>query len=102
MRQLHGDLKCPEHHSESLLLSTKVPLRTTMIMSFVQSKNFKTPEEMTKILKDTTDPMVTYKTLLKIYQDYFVKTMQKGLATLRKGGYFKIDNHTMSCPVKFM
>ena len=72
------------------------------LSSFVQSKNFKTPEEMTKILKDTTDPIVTYKTLLKIYQDYFVKTMQKGLATLRKGGYFKIDNHTMSCPVKFM
>ena len=35
------------------------------LSSFVQSKNFKTPEEMTKILKDTTDPMVTYKALLK-------------------------------------
>ena len=36
------------------------------LSSFVQSKNFKTPEEMTKTLKDTTDPMVTYKILLKI------------------------------------
>ena len=69
---------------------------------FVQSKNFKTPEEMTKTLKDTTDPMVTYKTLLKTYQDHFVKSMQKGLAILAKGDTFKIDNHTMSCPVKFM
>jgi hexokinase len=60
------------------------------------------PEEMTKTLKDTTDPMVTHRTLLKIYQDHFVRTMQKGLATLTKGDISKIDNHTMSCPVKFM
>ena len=73
-------------------------------MSFVQSKNFKTPEEMTKTLKDTTDPMVTHKTLLKIYQDYFVKTMQKGLATLTitKGDILRYTTTTMSCPVKFM
>ena len=51
----------------------------------MQSKNFKTSEEMTKTLKDTTDPMVTYKTLLKTYQDHFVRTMQKGIATLTKG-----------------
>ena len=67
------------------------------LSSFVQSKNFKTPEEMTKILKDTTDPMVTYKTLLKIYQDHFVTTMQNGLATLTKGDIFKIATTTMSC-----
>ena len=68
------------------------------LSSFVQSKNFKTPEEMTKILKDTTDPMVTYKTLLKIYQDHFVRTMQKGIATLTKGDIFKIDNHHYVLP----
>ena len=51
-----------------------------------------------KTLKDTTDPMVTYKTLLKTYQDHFVKSMQKGLTTLAKGNTFKIDNHHYVLP----
>ena len=76
MRQLHGNLKCPEQSCESLLLSIQSVMKNEhdnvinqlrKLSSFVQSKNFKTPEEMTKILKDTTDPMVTYKILLKIY-----------------------------------
>ena len=94
MRQLHGNLKCPEQSCESLLLSIQSVMKNEhdnvinqlrKLSSFVQSKNFKTPEEMTKTLKDTTDPMVTYKTLLKTYQDHFVRTMQKGIATLTKG-----------------
>ena len=76
------------------------PNQLRKLSSFVQSKNFKTPEEMTKTLKDTTDPMATYKALLKTYQDHFIKAVQKGLGILAKGDIFKIDNHTMSCPVK--
>ncbi|WP_322777575.1 hypothetical protein [Candidatus Megaera venefica] len=30
------------------------------LSSFVQSKNFKTHEQMTKILKDTADPQPSY------------------------------------------
>ena len=82
MSQLHGNLKCPEQHSESLLLLIQSAMKNEhdnvinqlrKLSSFVQSKNFKTPEEMTKTLKDTTDPMATYKALLKTYQDHFIK-----------------------------
>ena len=72
------------------------------LSSFVQRKNFKTAEEMTKILKDTIDPMATHKTLLKDYQDHFIKNVHKELAMFDKGDTVKVDNHTMSCPVKFM
>jgi hypothetical protein len=57
---------------------------------------------MTKILKDTIDPMAIHKTLLKEYHDDFIKEVGKGLTTVDKGDRFKVDNHTMSCPVKFM
>ena len=72
------------------------------LSSFVQSKNFKTKEEITKILKDTIDPMATHKTLLKEYHDDFIKEVGKGLTTVDKGDRFKIDGHSISCPVKFM
>ena len=111
LNQLQGNLKYPEYHSGSLLLSIQSAMKNEQenvigqlhkLSSFIQSKNFKTAEEMTKILKDTTDPMATYKALLKTYQDHFIKAVQKGLVVLEKGDTFKIDNHTMSCPVKFM
>ena len=108
---LHGNLKYPEHHNQSLLLSIQnamknehdnVIVQLHKLSSFVQRKNFKTAEEMTKILKDGTDPMATHKTLLKEYHDDFIKNVHKELAMFDKGDTVKVDNHTMSCPVKFM
>jgi hypothetical protein len=108
---LHGNLKYPEYHNQSLLLSIQYAMKNEQnnvigqlhrLSSFVQSKNFKTTEEMTKILKDTIDPMATHKTLLKEYHDDFIKEVGKGLTTLDKGDRFKIDGHSISCPVKFM
>lgn len=32
----------------------------------------------------------------------FIKNVQKSLTRLDNGSSVKIDNHTMSCPVKFM
>ena len=111
LTQLHGTLKYPEYHGQILALSIQnamknehdnVIVQLHKLSSFVQSKNFKTKEEITKILKDTIDPMATHKTLLKEYHDDFIKEVGKGLTTLNKGERFKIDGHSISCPVKFM
>ncbi|MCF8494789.1 MAG: hypothetical protein K9G65_05310 [Rickettsiaceae bacterium] len=111
LTQLHGTLKYPEYHGQILALSIQnamknehdnVIVQLHKLSSFVQRKNFKTAEEMTKILKNGTDPMATHKTLLKDYQDHFIKEIGKGLTTLDKGDRFKIDGHSISCPVKFM
>ena len=72
------------------------------LSSFVQSKNFKTHDEMTKILKDTTDPSQAHKSLLKTYQEHLIKVVHKGLDMLDKGKIFVIGNHSISCPLKFM
>ncbi len=111
LAQLHGTLKHPEHHGQILALLIQnanknehdnVIGQLHKLSSFVQSKNFKTHEQVTKILKDTTDPMATHKSLLKDYQDHFIKSVHKGLAMIYKGDDVKIDNHTISCPLKFM
>ena len=57
---------------------------------------------MTKILKDNSDPSQAHNTLLQAYQEQFVKTIHKGLGMIAKGETVKVDNNTMSCPVKFM
>jgi len=111
LTELHATLKYPEHHGQALSLSIQSAVKNEQdnvigqlhkLSSFVQSKNFKTHEQMTKILKDTTDPMGTHKSLLKDYQDNFIKSIHKSLTRLDNGDAVKIDNHTMSCPVKFM
>jgi hypothetical protein len=111
LAQLQGTLKYPEHHGQILSLSIQNALKNEQdnvigqlhkLSSYVQSQNYKTPEQVTKILKDTTDPMGTHKSLLKDYQDNFIKSIHKSLARLDDGDTVKIDNHTMSCPLKFM
>ena len=111
LSQLHAGLKHPEHHGQALSLSIQNAVKNEQdnvigqlhkLSSFVQSKNFKTHEQMTKILKDTGDPMGTHKSLLKDYQDNFIKSIHESLARLDDGDTVKIDNHTMSCPLKFM
>ena len=111
LSQLHATLKHPDHHGQELSLSIQNAMKNEQdnvigqlhkISSYVQSKNYKTHEQMTKILKDTTDPMGTHKSLLKDYHDNFIKSIHKSLTRLDNGEAVKIDNHTMSCPVKFM
>jgi len=72
------------------------------ISSYVQSQHYKTHEQVTKILKDTTDLSQAHKSLLKDYQDQFIKNVHKSLTRLDNGDAVKIDNYTMSCPLKFM
>ena len=69
LSQLHATLKHPDHHGQALSLSIQNAVKNEQdnvigqlhkLSSFVQSKNYKTHEQMTKILKDTTDPMGTH------------------------------------------
>ena len=39
---------------------------------------------------------------LKAYQEDFIKEVKRGVTVLGKGESYKIDGHSMTCPVKFM
>jgi len=72
------------------------------ISSFVQSKNIKREEQVTKVLRQTTDPMTAHKTLLNAYQDHFLKRVQKGLDMIEKHDSVTLDNRKFECPIKFL
>jgi len=111
LTQLHSTLKYPEYHGQAFSLSIQNAMKNEhdnvigqlhKLSSYVQSQDYKTHDQITKILKDTTDPMETHKSLFKDYQDQFIKNIHKNLSRLDDGGTVKIDNHIMSCPLKFM
>ena len=56
------------------------------LSSFVQSKNFNTAEEITKTLRIQLIQWSTHKTLLKTYQNHFIKTVRNSLAKLARVG----------------
>ncbi len=108
---LHGNLKYPEYYSKSFLVSIKHAEKNQRenaisqlhkLAEFVQNKQFKTAEEITKILKNSSNPMQTHKNLLQSYQENFIGNIHKGLRMLEKGETFKLDKQSISCPMKFL
>lgn len=108
---LNGNLKYPERCNKQLTLAIQSAIKNeredavgqlSKISSFVQSKNIKTEDQVTKILRQATDPMTAHKTLLNTYQDHFLKRVQKGLNMIEKHDSVTLDNHKFECPIKFL
>lgn len=108
---LNGNLKYPERCNKQLTLAIQSAIKNERedavgqlgkISSFVQNKNIKTGDQVTKILRQATDPMTAHKTLLNAYQDHFLKRVQKGLNMIEKHDSVTLDNHKFECPIKFL
>lgn len=111
LSNLHGNLKYSERCNARLELAIESAIKNeredaiaqlSKISSFIQSKNVKTKKEVTKILRQATDPMTAHETLLNAYQDHFLKRVQKGLSMIEKHDSVTLDNRKFECSIKFL
>ena len=111
LMNLNGNLKYPERCNKQLELAIQSAIKNeredaigqlSKISSFIQSKNVKTEDQVTKVLRQATDPMTAHKTLLNAYQDHFLNRVQKGLDMIEKHDSVTLDNRKFECPIKFL
>jgi len=108
---LHGNLKYPHQHDNTLLSIIKIAHANQQenamenlikMTNFFEKVGFAKNASVLTTLKNTTNPIDAHKSLLQDFHAHVLGSINKGLEILEDGKVLVFDKHKFDCPIKFI